>query len=62
LEPSQIFVSSIEHDATASFQVMPYFIEDADDFQKKMDQIDSDVCEDKTKICLFIFGFLVKFT
>jgi hypothetical protein len=41
---------------------MPYFIEDADDFQKKMDQIDSDVCEDKTKICLFIFGFLVKFT
>jgi hypothetical protein len=43
LEPSQIFVSSIEHDATASFQVMPYFIEDADDFQKKMDQIDSDL-------------------
>ena len=43
LEPTQITVSSVEDDGMTSFQIMPFFIENLDDFQKKMDQIDIDV-------------------
>jgi len=43
LERTQIAVSSVEDDGLTSFQVMPFFIESVDDFQKKMDQIDIDV-------------------
>ncbi|CAF0784204.1 unnamed protein product [Rotaria sordida] len=43
LEPTQITVSSIEHHGMASFQIMPFYTEDTDDFQKKMDQIDVDL-------------------
>jgi hypothetical protein len=44
LEPTQITVSSVESDGMTSFQIMPFYIENLDDFQKKMDQIDIDVC------------------
>jgi ATP-dependent Zn protease len=43
LEPTQITVSSVEQGGLTSFQIMPFYIENADDFQKKMDQIDSDL-------------------
>ncbi len=44
LEPTQITVSSIEQGGLTSFQIMPFYMENPDDFQKKMDQIDIDVC------------------
>jgi hypothetical protein len=44
LETTQITVSSVEKDGMTSFQVMPFYIENLEDFQKKMDQIDDDVC------------------
>jgi len=43
LEPSQIAVSSVESDGMTSFQIMPFYIENLEDFQKKMDQIDIDL-------------------
>lgn len=43
LEVGQITVSSVESDGTTSFQIMPYFSESADDFQRKIDQIDADL-------------------
>jgi hypothetical protein len=43
LEPTQITVSSVEQDGMTSFQIMPFYIENTDDFQKKMDQIDTDL-------------------
>ncbi|CAF3075536.1 unnamed protein product [Rotaria socialis] len=43
LEPSQITISSVEHYGMTSFQVMPFYSENMDDFQKKMDQIDNDL-------------------
>jgi hypothetical protein len=43
LEPTQITVSSVERDSTTSFQVMPFYAENLDDFQKKIDQIDDDL-------------------
>jgi len=43
LEPTQIAVSSVEQGGLTSFQVMPFYIENLDDFQKKMDQIDIDL-------------------
>ncbi len=43
LEPTQITVSSVENDGMTSFQIMPFYIENLDEFQKKMDQIDIDV-------------------
>ncbi len=46
LEPTQITVSSVENDGMTSFQIMPFYIENLDDFQKKMDQIDTDVSLD----------------
>jgi hypothetical protein len=36
----------VENDGTTSFQIMPFYIENLDDFQKKMDQIDTDVSLD----------------
>lgn len=59
LERTQIAVSSVEDNGMTSFQVMPFFIESVDDFQKKMDQIDIDV-----KLLIFIFCsfvFIVQF-
>ena len=44
LEIGQITVSAVERDGTTSFQIMPYSQESPEDFQKKMDQIDIDVC------------------
>jgi hypothetical protein len=44
LEPTQVTISSVEQDGLTSFQVMPFYVENSDDFQKKMDQIDIDVC------------------
>lgn len=44
LEPTQITVSSVEDSGMTSFQIMPFFVEDMDTFQKKMNQIDNDVC------------------
>ncbi len=46
LEPTQITVSAVENDGMTSFQIMPFYIENLDDFQKKMDQIDTDVSLD----------------
>ncbi len=43
LEAAQITVSSVERNGLTSFQVMPYYVENMDDFQNKMDQIDTDV-------------------
>jgi len=43
LQITQITVSSVEHDGMTSFQIMPFYIENMDDFQKKMDQIDIDL-------------------
>ncbi|CAF0738859.1 unnamed protein product [Didymodactylos carnosus] len=43
LMPPQILVTRVETDGQTEFQVMPYFQEDKDDFQKKMDQIDADM-------------------
>lgn len=43
LEKTQITVSSVEDNGMASFQVMPFFIESPEDFQKKMDKIDIDL-------------------
>ncbi|CAF1422311.1 unnamed protein product [Adineta steineri] len=43
LEPTQIIVSAVENSGLTSFQVMPYYVENMDDFQKKMDQIDNDL-------------------
>ncbi|CAF3865502.1 unnamed protein product [Rotaria magnacalcarata] len=43
LEPSQITISSVEHYGMTSFQVMPFYSENMDDFQKKMDLIDADL-------------------
>ncbi len=33
----------MENDGMTSFQIMPFYIENLDEFQKKMDQIDIDV-------------------
>ncbi len=43
LESTQITVSAVENDGMTSFQIMPFYIENPEDFQKKMDQIDNDV-------------------
>lgn len=43
LQTTQIAVSSVESDGMTSFQIMPLYAENADDFQRKMDLIDSDV-------------------
>jgi hypothetical protein len=44
LEAAQITVSSVERNGLTSFEIMPYYVENMDDFQKKLDQIDTDVC------------------
>ncbi|CAF2803646.1 unnamed protein product [Rotaria sp. Silwood2] len=43
LELTQITVSSVEHNGMTSFQIMPFYVEDMEDFEKKMDQIDNDL-------------------
>lgn len=43
LEPTQITVSSVEDNGMTSFQIMPFYVEDMDSFQKKMNQIDVDL-------------------
>jgi hypothetical protein len=43
LQPSQIAVSSVEDHGLTSFQIMPYFNEDMQTFDAKMDQIDNDL-------------------
>jgi hypothetical protein len=44
LEAAQITVSTVERNGLTSFEIMPYYVENMDDFQKKLDQIDTDVC------------------
>jgi len=43
LETTQITVSSVEQGGLTSFQIMPFYAENMDEFQKKMDQIDVDL-------------------
>ncbi|CAF2080570.1 unnamed protein product [Rotaria magnacalcarata] len=43
LEPAQISVSSVEQHGLTSFQIMPFYAENIEDFQTKMDQIDADL-------------------
>ena len=43
LEVTQITVSSVESSGLTSFQIMPFFAENMQDFEKKMDRIDTDV-------------------
>jgi hypothetical protein len=43
LETTQITVSAVEQNGLTSFQIMPFFAENMDIFDKKMDQIDIDV-------------------
>lgn len=43
LSPSQITVSSIEQNGLTSFQIMPFFDENTEEFDQKMDQIDADL-------------------
>ncbi len=62
LESTQITVSAVENDGMTSFQIMPFYIENPEDFQKKMDQIDNDVSCQELKICLLRDFFSVKFT
>jgi len=44
LEAAQIIVSLVERNGLTSFQVMPYYLENMNDFRNKMDRIDTDVC------------------
>ena len=50
LEPSQISVTAVEPNGMTSFQIMPYYLENADEFQTKMDNIDTDVCVQNEEI------------
>jgi len=43
LETTQITVSSVESGGMTSFQIMPFYVENLDDFQQKIDQIDIDL-------------------
>jgi len=43
LEITQIAVSSVEQNGLTSFQIMPFFVENMENFDKKMDQIDIDL-------------------
>ncbi|CAF3124777.1 unnamed protein product [Rotaria sp. Silwood2] len=43
LEVTQITVSSVQKNGLTSFQIMPFFAENIEDFEKKMDQIDIDL-------------------
>ncbi|CAF1600404.1 unnamed protein product, partial [Didymodactylos carnosus] len=47
LLPAQIFVFPIQPKRLTNFQIMPFFREDKDDFQRKMDQIDADIDNDE---------------
>jgi hypothetical protein len=55
LEVTQIAVSSVKENGLTSFHVMPFFAENMEDFERKMDQIDTDVM--KTPNLRFIFLF-----
>jgi hypothetical protein len=43
LSPGQITVSSVKENGLTSFQITPYFAENMEVFDQKMDQIDIDV-------------------
>lgn len=59
LKTSQITVSKVEPTGSTSFQIMPYYDENMDDFQDKIDQIDSDVWRKKRKrVSLFTCVFI----
>ena len=53
-EVGQVTVSHIENDGTASFQIMPYYTENVDDFQRKIDQVDLDVSRTRKQKEFFI--------
>lgn len=65
LSISQITVSSVEGSGLTAFQIMPYFAENMEEFQVKMDQIDADVIR-KKNTCAFnhfhSLSSLVEFT
>ncbi|CAF1267530.1 unnamed protein product [Rotaria sordida] len=43
LQITQITVSSVQQNGLTSFQIMPFFAENMEEFEKKMDQIDNDL-------------------
>jgi hypothetical protein len=56
LERTQISVSSVEDHGLTSFQIMPFFNENMEIFDQKMEQIDIDVMkEKKSKLKLKIY-------
>ncbi len=55
LELGQIAVSSVEQNGLTSFQIMPYFTENMDIFDKKMDQIDFDVMKNSDEQSIIFF-------
>jgi len=57
LEITQITVSSVEEHGLTSFQIMPFFNENMEIFESKMDQIDIDVMQ-KQKNKKFIISFI----
>lgn len=59
LEITQITVSSVEEHGLTSFQIMPFFNENMEIFESKMDQIDIDVMQKQNKKNQkFLFFFL----
>ncbi|UJR09837.1 hypothetical protein I4U23_014062 [Adineta vaga] len=43
IKATQIVVSSVEQNGLTSFQIIPFVLENMEEFQKKVDQIDSDL-------------------
>jgi hypothetical protein len=43
----------VEQTGLTSFQIMPFFNQDMEEFDNKMDQIDTDVMKKRLEICLF---------
>ena len=62
LEVSQIAVSSVEGTGLSSFHITPYFNEDLNVFERKMDQIDIDVMRTSTSETAHVLSSLVKFS
>jgi hypothetical protein len=57
---SQITVSSVEGNGLTSFQIMPYFAENMDIFEQKMDQIDTDLNSHEFRKLLPAVAFAVQ--
>jgi hypothetical protein len=57
LAVAQITVSAVDKDGMTSFQIMPFYAENMDEFDKKMAQIDIDVCLNKEFCCICFYFF-----